>query len=535
MSGNTRAFVFLIALSAHTLALADTQAPITSVVLYPGTATIERSISITPGMRQAEIKGLPANFDKQTIRVQASPGIRVGQVVMHDIGRTEALGKREAEIEAQIEALKDQQATLNVDAQSAQLVQRYLENLSGSGAAATDKQQPYIDAKSMAAVLEAIRQGGRDAFDRIQRVKVQNRDIARKIDALQRDLARVQNGARDARDLTIQLSAKQAGTLKISYQVNGAGWKPTYRAMLDSSTSSVELERLATVSQKTGEDWRGIALKLSTGQPRLSPAAPEPRPWLLSYHKPRPMRAERRMEMAQMAAPAALGGQAKLADHASEDDYVAPVMETHGAFATEFEVPARVDLPSDGREVSVSLSTQRVPVKQRVRVVPRMDRFGVLTAEAERPSGVWLPGSMQLLRDGNYVGATQWDAQSSDRFVFSFGRDNLLRVTVDRTKEQSGSGGLLSQRSERKVSDLYTFTSFHKTPIELLVLEPSPVSTSDEIKVQAAYSIPPGLRDWENRQGVVGWEKSLAPNETMKLGIDYAITYPQEGLVPELP
>jgi len=37
------------------------------------------------------------------------------------------------------------------------------------------------------------------------------------------------------------------------------------------------------------------------------------------------------------------------------------------------------------------------------------------------------------------------------------------------------------------VSDLYTLTSHHKTPVELLVLESSPVSTNDQIKVEAKF------------------------------------------------
>ncbi len=67
------------------------------------------------------------------------------------------------------------------------------------------------------------------------------------------------------------------------------------------------------------------------------------------------------------------------------------------------------------------------------------------------------------------------------------------------------------------------------------MLEASPVSTSDQIKVQANYSVPPGITNWEKRQGVVAWEKNLAPNESMKLNISYSISYPKEGRVNGLP
>lgn len=290
------------------------------------------------------------------------------------------------------------------------------------------------------------------------------------------------------------------------------------------------------ISQKTGEDWSGVKLRLSTGQPRQSPQAPEPHPWLLSYQPPQPP-AEVAYRYAPAAAPVVLQHVEVTgsSNRSRESDYVAPVLENQGNFSTEFEVPAAVSLASDGRELTVALSKLSLPVTQRVRVVPRMDTNAVVTAEAARPEGVWLNGNIQLFRDGSYVGATYWNTQSSDRLVLPFGRDDLVRVTVDRAKQQTGSTGFISQQNERKVADLYTVTSRHKTPIDVLVLESSPVSTSDQIKVTASFDPKPSIDAWEKRQGVVGWERKLAPNESAKFDVSYTIGYPKEGNVYGLP
>lgn len=526
----------LTALCSSGYALADTAAPITSVVLYPGSATIERASHVAAGMTQLEIKGLPSNFDLQTLRVQADAGIQVGQVVTQDAARTEAGNAREAQLEAQIQALQDKQAELEVEAKSAALVQNYLEHLNGAGAANADRPQALIDAKSMAAVIDTIRRSATDSFERTQKAAVQTRELNKKIEALQRDLAKLRSGSKDTRSITVNLVARQSGDVRLSYQVNGAGWKPGYRATLDSASSSVDLERLATVSQKTGEDWSGVRLRLSTGQPRLSPQAPEPRPWLLSYHKQQAVTISgSSIQAAPPPPPSAAYALARARTAEESDSYSPPMLEVQNTFATEFEVPARVTLPADGREISVALSRQAMPVKQRIRVAPRLDRNAVLTAEAERPAGVWLNGTMQLFRDGNYVGAANWNAQASERFLFSFGRDDLVRVSVDRAQQQSGTAGILSQHGERKVADLYTLTNLHKTAVDVLILESAPVSTSDEIKVQASYSLPPTTGNWEQRQGVVAWEKNFAPNETLKLNVGYTISYPKDGFVNGLP
>jgi uncharacterized protein (TIGR02231 family) len=509
-------------------AIAQETSRITAVTLYPGSATVERSARITPGMTRLEISGLPANFDPQTVRVESGAGIRIGEVSTQDQSRTAASNARESAIEDKIQALKDRQAVLEVDAKSAQLAADYIARL-GAPASGTEKPAPALNGKSVAEVIEAVRRGGSDAFGRIQRVLVQKREIDKEIRALERDLARLKSGAMDVRTIAVGVSAEQPGEVRVSYQVNGAGWRPAYRAGLDSAGSKVLLERQGAISQTTGEDWTNVKLKLSTGQPRLSPQGPEPRPWKLSLYSPSVGALTERSFSRTAAAPAVLRS-AKV-DELKEE---AP-LEVQTTFSTEFEVPGSVSLPSDGRKLTVSLAKLSLPAKMRLRVVPRLDAQAVVTAEAERPEGVWLAGDIQLYRDGNYVGATSWNPQTSAALVLPFGRDSLVRVKVDRAKDRNGSGGLIGQRNEREVSDLFTLTSHHKAPVELLVLESSPVSTNDQIKVEAKFDPKPTSENWEERQGVVAWARAIAPNETLKFSVSYAIGYPKDGAVAGLP
>src|SRR5258705_1296277 len=522
------AVLFAMSLGCTT-AIAQDASRITAVTLYPGSATVERTARVVPGMTRLEISGLPANFDPQTVRVESDAGVRVGEVSTQDQSRTAASNARESAIEEKIQALKDRQAVLDVDAKSAQLAADYIARL-GAPASGAEKAAPVLNGKSVAEVIEAVRRGGSDAFGRIQRVQVQKREIDKEIRALERDLARLKSGARDVRTIAVGGSAEQPGEVRESYQMNRAAWRPAYRAGLDSAVSKVLLERQGAISQTTGEDWTNVKLKLSTGQPRLSPQGAEPRPWMLSLLEPRAnVGAVSEMSYRAAAAPAALKRQ--MADERKAD---APV-EVQTTFATEFEVPGAVSLPSAGRKLTVSLAKLSLPAKMRLRVVPRLDAAAVVTAEAERPEGVWLAGDIQLYRDGNYVGATSWNPQTSAALVLRFGRDSLVRVKVDRAKDRNGSGGIIAQRNQREVSDLYTLTSHHKTPVELLVLESSPVSTNDQIKVEAKFDPKPTEENWEERQGVVAWARAIAPNETLKFSVSYAIGYPKDAAVAGLP
>jgi hypothetical protein len=158
-----------------------------------------------------------------------------------------------------------------------------------------------------------------------------------------------------------------------------------------------------------------------------------------------------------------------------------------------------------------------------------------VTAEAALPEGVWIPGDVQLYRDGSYIGSTFWQAQAKERLVLPFGRDDRVQVAVQRMQNRRGTGGILGQRAEREVVDLYTVTSRHKLAVELLVLEATPVAVSDDISVEAAFDPQPKVLDWENRRGVVAWEQSLAPGETLKFAAGYTIGYPKDALILGLP
>jgi len=170
-----------------------------------------------------------------------------------------------------------------------------------------------------------------------------------------------------------------------------------------------------------------------------------------------------------------------------------------------------------------------------VRVVPRKDSAATVTAEADLPEGVWIPGNVQLYRDGGYIGSTYWQAQAKERMVLPFGRDDRVQVGVKRIKDRKGAAGLLNQKSERQVASLYTVTSRHKVPVDLLVLEAAPVPVDDKISVETAFDPKPKTANWEERKGVHAWEQPLAPGETLKFVADYTITYPKDVAVLGLP
>ncbi|TFZ00068.1 DUF4139 domain-containing protein [Ramlibacter humi] len=527
-----RIFLYLPLLSAMLVpAFATAQsAPVTAVTLYPGSATVVRSARVEAGATRLVVAELTTQFPVQTLRVEGDPGIRIGQIVTQDASRTESANATQAALEASIQALRDQSAALDAQAGAADIVKGYLERATSDNG--KEHARMPMDGKSLASTVTALSQAAADALTRKHQVALQKREIGKKIQALQRDLARVQSQSRDLRTVTIQLTAERAGDVRISYQLNSAGWRPAYRAELDSAHSTVSIDRLAQVSQKTGEDWRGVRLALSTAQPRQSLSAATPQPWLVGYDPPRPS--------GELAPPNALAKSAAMQsapmkDRGREAEYEPPTFQADGTFATEFVVSTPVTLPADGREVLLPLARETLAARQRVQVSPRLSTTAMVMAVVDKPAGVWPGGSLQLYRDGSYVGALPWLPDAGAKWALSFGRDELLQVRLSPVKGDSGSTGLFDKRNVRRISDRITLRSSHATPVEVLVLEAAPVSTSDEVKVQTVFSPQPTQDTWEQRRGVVAWVRMLAPQETAAIDVAYELEYPKEGSVTGLP
>ena len=65
----------------------------------------------------------------------------------------------------------------------------------------------------------------------------------------------------------------------------GATWTPAYDARLRAERA-VELAYFGVVRNGTGEDWKEVALTLSTARPSLGGGAPELRAWIVDVAKP---------------------------------------------------------------------------------------------------------------------------------------------------------------------------------------------------------------------------------------------------------
>ena len=500
------------------------------VTVYPGLASVQRSARVAAGARELVVDCVSPSFDMATLQLEADAGIRLGPVTAISRPRAEVPACQNSPMDARIRQLEDQLAALQAEADGHELVLGYLRALGPEDGASAPRAS--LPSTGLATTLTTIQRAGQNALAEQHRLTRAQEAIERELNPLRAERDRQQGEATEVRQLRVALAATQEGRVRLRYQVAGPTWAPAYRAALDTAASAVDVERQAQVSQHSGEDWTGVSLRLSTGSPRAATSGPQPQPWTIS---PRPKVAERTVMPMMAAAPAPAPLMRSKAQAVAEADEPLDfaVQESQDEFATEFEVPGRVTVRSGGQRMAFSLGTARWTAQVRVQTTPQADASAWLVAEVARPEGVWPAGPMQLTRGGQAVGQSIWQPGDDESIRLPFGRDELVRVRVLPGEQHTASTGFIATRAERRITHTFEVENRHRTAIELQVLEASPVSTDEQIKVERQVSPALSTDQWDDQDGVLAWTQRLEAGRTARFSASYVISYPKDLQVIE--
>ncbi len=516
--------VLVIFSAAPALAQTDiAESRIAMVKVYAGSATVERVARVGSGSRSITFACLPAGLNVQSLQVSSDASVRLGETAVATVPRALAPRCQSGALDTRIRELEDQKAALQAESDALDLVTGYLKGVGGSGTG-TVVRAPN-DSQNLVAVAEALRRTAQDALQKKHVISRKKTDLDNVLAPLVAERGRTQ-GNGNVVNVTVTLAAAADAEVRLSYRVNGPGWSPTYRALLDTSSRKLRIERQALVAQATGEDWKGVRLVLSTGQPQGATTGRLPTPWRIGIEPPpqpqppsAPSPVFSRMAAAPIAAPGIREESAPLFD----------VNVFNGTFATEFTAPRAMDVPSNGQRVALSLGQHEDTAKLVVRTSARVEAAAYLVAELAQPEGVWPAGPLQLYRDGAFVGNGQWTAPSDALLSLSFGRDELVRVQVDPERDNQGTGGFVGSRAERRVQRTYLVENRHRSPVSLQVLEAAPVSVDEQVRVVSLFEPKPAELEFNKRQGLAMWAAELEAGKTATFTADYVISYPKDA------
>ena len=512
---------------ANAVTVSGNKAAIAAVTLYPGIASVQRSVRIPAGTRQLVFECLPANIDPQSLQVSADAEVRIGDYKTLLQPRDMASKSCASPLDKQILALEDQLATINADEGAGKLVAEYLQNLT------KPEETTAPAANQIAATSTALRNSSRENSLHAHQVMRQKQTLEEQLKPLLAERERTGATRGQVMKLSVQLATNNEASVQLTYQVRGPSWQPSYRAQLNADKGVIELERQALVAQTSGEDWSNVQLTLSTGQPTRNTQGRMPSPWVLDVQQP--------MVAAVAPAPAPSAPMSRssklmLTDVAQEAALPQlDVSSINTAYNTQFSVPYKISVPSSGERVTLSLGRQSLPAQLLTRTAPAVEEAAYLVATISAPAGIWPAGPVALFRDAAFVGNGRLDFGNAQSLAqgLAFGRDEKIVVRNLPQDASTGRGGFINSNTQKQILQRYTVENRHDRAITLQVIDAAPISRNSKISVQSQYSPEPASTRWNQQNGMVAWQQSLAAGATAEFKAEHQIRYPDDVSVDE--
>ena len=161
------------------------------VTLYQGSATVERTLALAAGAREAVFSCLPAALDPQSLQAQGD-GVRVGEVRL-DTSERALVPECASPQEARIRSLEDELAHVNAATSALQLSDSYLQTV--ATLAPTDG-KPGMGAPTptqIQATAEALRRTLEGSQVRAHQLQRDKRTLEQRLRALQQEQGRSAN------------------------------------------------------------------------------------------------------------------------------------------------------------------------------------------------------------------------------------------------------------------------------------------------------------------------------------------------------
>ncbi len=520
---------------------------IDAVTVYQSSARVVRlaRVEAPAGDTRLLLRGLPDRLVDDSVRVQGggTARARVHGVSVERVTAEAAASAEARAAEERVEKLGDEDRALEDREKAARARREFVESLRSTYSEERAKNMAVrgVSAREWAEMVAFVTREGEAAAQEARRAGTARRDLARKIQAARADLAKLQaKRAETTKTVAVELSAERAGTLEVevSYLVPQAGWRPVWDARLSPEKGTVDLSLSGSVEQRSGEDWSGVRLALSTAQPGRGLQIPELSPrWLERPRPPAPVPMPRKAAEApaSAAAPAMLRAKADQAEagedlEAKEALEQAPAQLAQGLLSAVFTAPRRESVDGAGRARKVFLSSFSLQGELSRVAAPRADPSAYLAAKAVNGTGApLLPGPASVFLGDEFVGRAQLPlVPAGGEVKLAFGADDRIKVERQVVERRHETSGLFTKDDVIRYRVRTTVKNLWSKPVTVRLMDLVPVSREEEVKVAILDgTTAPTEPDDPMKPGVKAWVLSLEPQKEKVVELRYEVRFPR--------
>lgn len=259
---------------------------IQEVTIFSSGAQIQRNatVPILPGRSEIVFSGLSNQLQQQSLQLKAEANITL----------------------LSVQAVKDYFSQRKIEQDEKSLIDRKNE-VSNKNDSDTRMLQVFKSEEQMLIKNEEI--GGKNGVKaaelklvldlhraRLMELYQKQMEIEKRIKGQQLELSKINaqlveiSKKKDSVTYTVTalIDSKQAETInfQLLYTIKDAGWYPTYDVRVTDISKPLEVLMNANVWQRSGETWKDVAIKLSTGNPGDNATPSQLQPWMLGFYDP---------------------------------------------------------------------------------------------------------------------------------------------------------------------------------------------------------------------------------------------------------
>jgi uncharacterized protein (TIGR02231 family) len=511
---------------------------IAKATVYTDRALVTRTaaIQLTGAEQFLILENLPTTIEGESLRVngRAAVLVKILNANLEHKRFKEPVVEKIAAVTAEIEGLERQLQTIQTQINTAQMQSDFVSGLrlkmEDSMARSLTRQK--INLADTVSFIDFVGSKFSEYALAIEDYLQQQKELTKQLEVLRSRLKSFSNrNIRESCQLRIQIenTAETELHLEVSYVVAQASWKPLYDLRVNTETKKIELNYLAEIQQRSGEDWSDVDLTLSTAKPGLGSLPPKLEPWYVDVQQ---MRAK--LPSAAVAGAMAPAPMMEALERSRAVDELENLMEseTVQAVATEnggvvnFQISGGGNIPSDGTPYKTTIYRDEMPTSLLHVAMPSLVSFPYLQAKAKNPGdGVTLlAGKANIFRDGMFVGISALEnIAPNQEFKLNLGIDERIRIDrelVERLADKKFLGGncRITYAYRIKVENLQA------QPGILEISEQIPHSRNEKIKVKLLKSSP------EVQVGDLGrmdWQLNLAANQKLEVYYQFSIEHPE--------
>ncbi len=531
---------------------------VTAATVYTDRAVVTRTATVAlaaPGAVEVTFEKLPANLLDASLTVS---GRGTAQATILDV--TARLAHVDFTPNERVKLLEDQLRVLAKNRRRlddrTKLLEIQRKGIDQTEAALLSPASKDVARPTVAEITAAL------TFVTDQRAKIttemvaiddERETLAATQSALERQLAQLRgSGGKSYKTVTIRLDATTAGNLDLAlgYAVLGASWTPSYDVRVNSNENSIALSYHGLVRQNTGEDWKDIALTLSTARPSLGGAAPEIGNWVVEQFVPRPRPAPAEgavvlsafevrstgVKRRQEAGERMVSGASAEPPPPQFDSAPAQATVDTAATSASFKIATAATVPSDNTAQKIPVTSANLTAALEYATTPKRLAAAFLTAKVANTSEFpLLPGAMNIFLDGTFVatGALAL-VMPGEKFDLALGADEGISVKHKRVQRFTENTGLTKSGQRFTYEYLLTLQNNKKVAARVVVFDHVPVSRHEKIVVKQL--VPDAKEMKPTAEGALKWTLDLKPGEKRDLTLKFSIEHPNDlqvsGLEP---